>query len=205
MRKNKVISLLIIINLLLIGVCLKNNSNIVLSGEKQIIKEMTEIEYESKLTELNKSHEDYATNVQNYKKQIAEAITNQGVSTSEDATSSEIAKNIEKIFETRTSNADATAANITKGKKAYVNGELVTGTGVDNDNSYNNGYNEGKSENKGGTVVKTLVGEWTTAWTDRQVSRSFSCTSIDGWENLTADNFGFICTGLLTYFDGHRV
>lgn len=43
--------------------------------------------------------------------------------------------------------ATASAANITKGKTAWVNGVKVTGTGADNTTNYNNGYNAAASEN----------------------------------------------------------
>lgn len=39
--------------------------------------------------------------------------------------------------------ANATAANITAGKTAWVNGQLVTGTGGDNNTSYEQGYEQG--------------------------------------------------------------
>ena len=127
MNKNKIIAISIILNLLLIVICINSNTNTVLSGEKQIIKEMTEGEYESQITELNKSHEDYANIVNEYKIKIAQAITNQKVETSETATADEVVTNIGEILKARTSDADATAADIAKGKKAYVDGELITG------------------------------------------------------------------------------
>ena len=121
-----------------------------IQNKTQIIKEMTQSENETNLqaqiNQLNKSHKDYSTNVQAYKKQIAEAITNQGVSTSENATAEVISDNISKILQTRTSNATATAANITEGMTAYVNGQLIIGTGTDNKSNYENGYNDGSSQ-----------------------------------------------------------
>ena len=98
---------------------------------------MTEGEYESKLTELNISHEDYATQVQTNKQKIAEAVTSQKVETSEDATIDEIVTNIGKILEVGTSDATATAEDIAEGETAYVNGEKVIGTSKEKNTSIN--------------------------------------------------------------------
>ena len=82
MNKNIIIKWLIIISLLLIGMHLNSNIDILINNEKQIIKEMTQSENEANLQTqidtLNLSHNQYATNVENYKKAIAEAITNEG-------------------------------------------------------------------------------------------------------------------------------
>ena len=143
MNKNKIITWLIIISLLLIGMHLNSNIDILINNEKQIIKEMTQSENEANLQTqidtLNLSHNQYATNVENYKKAIAEAITNEGITTLVTDSQETVVANIGKIFTTRTSDATATADNISKGKTAYVNGELIVGTGADNDDYYNKG------------------------------------------------------------------
>ena len=129
MKSKKIIIISIMTNIILIAmlcVVISGNGNII--KERKIIKEMTEGEYESKLTELNISHEDYATQVQTNKQKIAEAVTSQKVETSEDATIDEIVTNIGKILEVGTSDATATAEDIAEGETAYVNGEKVIGT-----------------------------------------------------------------------------
>ena len=98
MKSKKIIVFFIITNIILIGIIcsfISTKTNVI--KEKQIIKEMSEEEYESSITQLNKSHEDYATQVQTNKKKIAEAITNKGVETSENATTDEIVTNIGEI------------------------------------------------------------------------------------------------------------
>lgn len=131
MKNKKLATLIVIINIVVIAIIYKivtKNTNIL--NKRQIIKEMTVSEYDNSITELNKSHEDYATQVQENKKKIAQAISNENVATSENATVEEMVKNIGRILQARTSDATATEDNITAGKTAYVNGELITGTSV---------------------------------------------------------------------------
>lgn len=103
MKNKNVIKLLIATNIITIILCffISTNKNII--KEKQIGKEMTQSEIETNLQtqidNLNITHEEYSTNVQTYKKQIADAITNQGVTTSENDTASVMAENIAKILE----------------------------------------------------------------------------------------------------------
>ena len=131
MRSRKTIIVLLILNIIMAVIITNLLINREIKIEKQLIKEMTEGEYESKLTELNTSHEDYALQVQANKQKLATAISNQKVATSEDATIDEMVTNIGKILQVGTSDATATADNIAEGKTAYVNGELVVGNGAD--------------------------------------------------------------------------
>lgn len=133
--------LIAILTFLVIGLSI-NSINIqkgMLISRQQILKEMDEsvqvTNLNSQITTLNASHQSYVTAVENYKKTITEAITNQGISTSLSASEDVVKANIEKILEVRTSDADATADNITAGKKAYVDGKLIVGNGTDNENS----------------------------------------------------------------------
>lgn len=83
----------------------------------------------------------------------------------------------------------ATAANLSQGVTAWVNGVMITGTGEDNNSYYNQGI-------QNAVIQKVLIGEWETNYDNHGTSiRSFDCTSITGWQNLTTDNFSFEYTG----------
>ena len=98
MKGRKIITILIIVNLILVGIIcnLINKGNV--NNQKQILKEMTETEYENTITELNQSYEDYAKNIKESKKKIASAITEKGVKTSNEETLENMANNIKNIF-----------------------------------------------------------------------------------------------------------
>ena len=125
----KIISIIFVIMIITTGLVLLNSR--IMKKEKVTIKTMTENEEVSNLqtqvNQLNASHTEYANYVQSCKETIAEAITNQGVSTSSDATAEVMAENIEKILQAKTT-ATATAEQILNGQTAWVNGSKVTGT-----------------------------------------------------------------------------
>lgn len=97
MKGRKVITVLIIINLILVGIIYNLINRINVNNKKQIIKEMTEIEYENYITELNISHTDYANYIDESKAKIASAITDMGVETSNQETLEIMAENIRTI------------------------------------------------------------------------------------------------------------
>lgn len=124
MKNKKIIALSILGNiLLLLIICTLISENVNIIREKQVVKEMTEGEYESKITELNTSHEDYMNYIQTCKTEIATAITNEGVETSNEETLETMAENISKILETR---ADDATEIMSSFKQIYYSRDSVT-------------------------------------------------------------------------------
>ncbi len=108
-----------------------------------------------------------------FRKLIAQAITQEGVATTWEDSNVIFVENIGKILQERTKDATATADNITQGKTAYVNGELITGTGEDNKTQ----YEEGKKDS---TAIK--VGSCTG-------NGSINISSMSGYQNYTNSDF----------------
>lgn len=94
--------------------------------------------------------------------------------------------------------ATATADNITEGKTAYVNGELITGTGVDNNIHYESGKLDGSIKYK--TIPKSLTFGTTTI---NIKDYDASATSIlYGGYSLTGGVSGNIITALSISISG---
>ena len=186
MKKQKIISCINIFLLFtILGLIFNQNRNI--NKETKVIKQMSESEqvsnYEAQINQYIASHTEYANSIQTAKKNLATAITNEGVATSETDTFGIMATNIGNILQARTKDATATADNITEGKTAYVNGELIIGTGVDNDSYYQEGYNEGYDKGK----EKILIGTYSDKCYE---AVTFDIKSIySEYSLLTSDNF----------------
>lgn len=97
MKTRKIIIILIISVMLIATIYNMISKDITIINEKQIIKEMMNTEYESEITQLNKSHEEYVSQVKSNKEQIALAITEMGIETLKDSTIETIVANIKNI------------------------------------------------------------------------------------------------------------
>lgn len=100
MRKERMVILVLLVIIIIltgININLILRNNLIIKNNKQIIKEMTESEYDNQIAELNKSHTDYAEYVQRCKTTIATAITDMGVQTSSNDTVDTMANNIKNI------------------------------------------------------------------------------------------------------------
>ena len=137
MKKEKcIILILLVIIVILIGgnINFILEKNAIVKSNKQIIKEMNEstqvTDLNNQINALNTEHTEYMNYIQTCKTQIATALTAEGVETFENDTFEKMVANIGDIFTQRTKldeSVAATADNISKGKQAYVNGELITG------------------------------------------------------------------------------
>ncbi len=85
-----------------------------------------------------------------------------------------------EVVGTATSSATATASNISKDKTAYVNGELVSGTGEDVDEAFNLGKQEVMNNpgNYGLGAVRQVASGATAGWT---ADKNYTAVLVSGY------------------------
>ena len=196
MKNKRILILSIITNIILIVfICNFINRDII--REKQIVKEMSEssqvTDLNNQINSLNTEHTEYMNYIQTCKTQLASTISNEGVPTSENDTFEKMVTNIGDIFTQRTKldeSVAATADNITEGKQAYVNGQLITGTGADNTASYEKGTLEGKK------VVRIRTFNEDASIAGATVKQTVNVSSYEGYQNFTTNNFLLDCTSV---------
>ena len=153
------IIVLIILAGISINLILGDNGIITLAKRAKENTELAKVEEEQQLNELYKeleaeggnssggSNDNAIEKLAEFKKAIANAIGDAGgIKPEFSAETSVFEDNIKGIVKEVTKSATATADNISEGKTAWVNGELVTGTGADNKESYDNGSKNGTDE-----------------------------------------------------------
>ena len=95
-----------------------------------------------------------------------------------------VGQSIAGITGTYTSDATATANNLSSGTTAYVNGQKITGNGTDVNNAYNNGYNAGYNQGKTDNKIIKLAD-----FNGSSSALNFDCKNVSGWQSLTINNF----------------
>ncbi len=112
---------------------------------------------------LNEQLTQVFTSVSNGKASLASALLTKGIDLGkEDATFAEIYDGIMRSPAVDPSIA-ATADNISQGKGAWVNGELIIGNGADNKTSYNQGYSDGLNKALNGASISYVYHQHTDA------------------------------------------
>ena len=161
MKKKQVILLTIILLLCVIIISMIVNQNKNIKKEAVIIKEMNEraqiTDLNNQINALNAEHSEYMNYIETCKTQIATALTNEGVSTSNKATLETMAENISKIqskgtIYQNTSNAVENSWNLTGLTTNKEYHAIIFGTS--NSNSYYGGIDEHSIWIQNGTISK---------------------------------------------------
>lgn len=154
------IIVLIILAGVSINLVLGNNGIITIAKKAKENTELAKIQEEKELNELYYQLEttgsssgdlpyDAITKLSEFKKAIANAINEAGGTKTENTAETNIfVDNIKGIVKEVTKRATATSDNISEEKTAWINGEAITGTGIDVTNAYNSGYEAGLADKK---------------------------------------------------------
>lgn len=138
----------------------------------------TEISVQAALDDLY-SKNDGITELTEFKRDISDYIEEAGgIKPDYNANSETFGTSIKNIVKEVTSDATASGNNITSGQTAYVNGNKITGTGVDNNTYYENGKEEGK---RNLTLIESNLSS--------RYEQNVTVTNIANYQNLTVDNF----------------
>lgn len=153
----------------------------------------------------------------NFKKVIATAITNEGVSTQETDSAETMASNIGKIVQERTKDATATADNISEGKTAWVNGQKITGNGKDINDAkqeqtlkqyslnFSIGINTTSSYNlnnyvSNGSLVTASITSWSEPYTVKATSFQLSISGNIVSIKYSSQDVGFSGSGTMILY-----
>ena len=208
MKNNKGITLVALVVTIVVLIILAGISiNLVLgdNGIMSIAKnakenvEYTKSERETELNEIYTKLESSGTGysgttydaiakITEFKTAIANAIEEAGgVKPDTTAETTVFADSIKGIVKEITKDATATADNISEGVTAWVNGEKITGTGIDSKSLYETGKKDGAK-----VVLKAMYNSETVKKTYSGISKMTSCNT-SSWSNSTSGSIsGYI-------------